>query len=400
MHGLNVMTPEEEGGPKNGPGLLPPFAPFGITRAGDVTGLDVIGIPVWFAVRPNSRSLSMSQGKGLTHEQARISAVMEAIEGAVAEQTGPLIAEYGTPDDMLVRGRQLVPLHLLARCNWSTFDGERKRAWVRGFSYPDENPVFAPYELVGVDMRSGFPWDYDTFDVGSSGLAAGPSFEFAASAALLELIERDAIVHVEAAGFHADDYQPLSVTPGQHAGLDQALEKIGAAGLQAHLYVIPSGVGLPVVGAIITRPILGAQGGGERLSGGFACRLSMGDAALAALLEAVQSRLTNIAGARDDLHASQYDAIAADRTDLGADIAFSQKPVAEDLSPCGLSPSQRFERAISSLQEAGCPTVYCFDLPTPVENIHVVRMLVPGLRAAIAGENGDLEISSPDERTS
>ncbi len=60
---------------------------FGITRVGDVTGLDIVGIPVWFAVRPNSRGLSVSQGKGLVPAQARLSAVMEAIEGAVAEDT-------------------------------------------------------------------------------------------------------------------------------------------------------------------------------------------------------------------------------------------------------------------------------------------------------------------------
>ncbi|WP_448950481.1 YcaO-like family protein [Labrys neptuniae] len=398
MPDLNAMVPEEEARLKDGLGLLPPFAPFGITRAGDITDLDIIGIPVWFAVRPNSRALSMSQGKGLTHEQARISAVMESIEGAVAEQTGALIEEYGTPGEMLARGRQLVPFHELARCRWPMFDWERKRAWVRGFSYPDGDAVFAPYELVGVDMRSGLPWDSSAFEIGSSGLAAGPSFEFAASAALLELIERDAIAPVETLGFHADDFQPLRIVAGQHAGLDQALAKIRAAGLDAHLYAIPSDVGLPVAGAIITRPILGKMGGGERLSGGFACRLSMGDAALSALLEAVQSRLTNIAGGRDDLHMSEYDAIDPDQADLSSSIVFSHEPFGADLTPCSLSPSQKLDHAITKLQEFGCSPISCFDLPTPVQGVHVVRALVPGLQAAIAGEDGGLEISRPGER--
>ena len=38
---------------------------IGITRVGNITGLDHIGIPVVIAVRPNSRSFSVSQGKGL-----------------------------------------------------------------------------------------------------------------------------------------------------------------------------------------------------------------------------------------------------------------------------------------------------------------------------------------------
>jgi ribosomal protein S12 methylthiotransferase accessory factor len=38
---------------------------MGITRLANVTGLDVIGIPVYMAVRQNSRSIAVSQGKGL-----------------------------------------------------------------------------------------------------------------------------------------------------------------------------------------------------------------------------------------------------------------------------------------------------------------------------------------------
>src|SRR3954469_14776054 len=52
----------------------------GITRVGNVTGLDRLGIPVYMAMRPNSRSLSVSQGKGLSHDAAWVSAVMESLE--------------------------------------------------------------------------------------------------------------------------------------------------------------------------------------------------------------------------------------------------------------------------------------------------------------------------------
>src|SRR5258707_5540781 len=58
----------------------PHAAAMGITRLGNVTGLDRIGIPVTVAVRPNSRSFSVSQGKGLGVSQAMASAIMEAIE--------------------------------------------------------------------------------------------------------------------------------------------------------------------------------------------------------------------------------------------------------------------------------------------------------------------------------
>ena len=45
--------------------VRPFMAVMGITRVANVTGLDTIGIPVVMVVRPNSRSLAVSQGKGL-----------------------------------------------------------------------------------------------------------------------------------------------------------------------------------------------------------------------------------------------------------------------------------------------------------------------------------------------
>ncbi len=43
----------------------PMAAHFGMTRVASLTGLDIIGVPMFTAVRPNSRSLATSQGKAL-----------------------------------------------------------------------------------------------------------------------------------------------------------------------------------------------------------------------------------------------------------------------------------------------------------------------------------------------
>ena len=61
------------------------MAVAGITRVATITGLDRIGIPVVTACRPNARSISVSQGKGITLAAAKASAVMEAIECFHAE---------------------------------------------------------------------------------------------------------------------------------------------------------------------------------------------------------------------------------------------------------------------------------------------------------------------------
>src|SRR5690349_4818423 len=89
-----------------------PLAPrMGITRVAVLTGLDVIGIPVVAAVRPNSRSIAVHQGKGVTLAAAKASAVMEAVETFHAENVAlPLrLASYAELPDA-------VDPELLPRC--------------------------------------------------------------------------------------------------------------------------------------------------------------------------------------------------------------------------------------------------------------------------------------------
>ena len=85
--------------------VRPLAAQMGITRLGNITGLDRIGIPVAIAVRPNSRSVSVAQGKGLDLPQAMASALMEACETFHAEEVGAL---RGAAYQDLVRGANVV----------------------------------------------------------------------------------------------------------------------------------------------------------------------------------------------------------------------------------------------------------------------------------------------------
>ena len=63
----------------------PPDAAMGITRIANVTGLDS-----WYSggevVPAQSRSLAVSQGKGLDLAPPRVSGLMEAVEGYHAER--------------------------------------------------------------------------------------------------------------------------------------------------------------------------------------------------------------------------------------------------------------------------------------------------------------------------
>src|SRR5215210_7501401 len=60
--------------------ILPHLAANHITRCADVTGLDRLGIPVYCAIRPRGKTVQVTNGKGLRHPDAKVSALMEAIE--------------------------------------------------------------------------------------------------------------------------------------------------------------------------------------------------------------------------------------------------------------------------------------------------------------------------------
>ena len=92
----------------------------------------MIGIPVWFASRPNSRGLAVSQGKGLKHAQARLSAVMESVETAYAERCETLIRGRASHAELVAGGRRGVSFARMLRCASEQIDPDRPRFWVEG----------------------------------------------------------------------------------------------------------------------------------------------------------------------------------------------------------------------------------------------------------------------------
>ena len=71
--------------------LQPVLTQVGVTRVAVVTGLDVVGIPVVMVPRPNGRSLSVSQGKGVDLTAAKVSGIMEAVEAWHADGTARVV---------------------------------------------------------------------------------------------------------------------------------------------------------------------------------------------------------------------------------------------------------------------------------------------------------------------
>lgn len=389
MDGTTVELPSRSvwglEGPSDPPATLDPeiIRRFGITRVGDVTDLDCLGIPVWFAVRPNSRGLSVSQGKGLTADQARTSAIMEAVEGAVAEDTQRHICAFGSVEQMLKLGQSLIPLASVGRTDVCILDPARERAWVRGVSIRTNGEVLAPFELIGMDFRADMPWDRRTFHMSSEGLAAGFDHDQVVLHALLELAENDACFLIDTFETRAAAPRSVLLKHGVNPSLDALVAHLRELGVVVEFQDLMTDLGVPVVMASVDRPVMAADGPTMRRSAGVACRPAAYDAALAALLEAIQSRLTDISGARDDLspHRFQRDNAAFGLRPTGPGVELKESTLqllADDCRPTWMLLTEH-------LFGAGISDIYVFSLETGFEGLHVVRVLASGLNAVGGG---------------
>ena len=163
---------------------------MGITRIANVTGLDSIGVPVVMVCRPNSRSVAVSQGKGIDLAAARASGVMESIEVYHGEHiTLPLrFASH-------VQLRYTHPIADLAglpRTADSLFHPHRLLLWMEGHDLLGSGPRWVPYETVSTNYTVPRPPGSGCFGATSNGLAAGNHLLEAVSHGVCEVIERDA----------------------------------------------------------------------------------------------------------------------------------------------------------------------------------------------------------------
>ena len=162
---------------------------MGITRIANVTGLDRIGIPVVMVCRPNSRSLAVSQGKGLTLEAAKASGVMEAIELYHAERI-ELPLKLGSARE-LARTHRLVDLDALPRLAGSSFHPDLPILWIEGRNLLTDLPAWLPYEVVHTRYTLPLPSGSGCFPASSNGLASGNHLLEAINHGIAEVVERD-----------------------------------------------------------------------------------------------------------------------------------------------------------------------------------------------------------------
>jgi len=352
---------------------------LGITRLANVTGLDNIGHPVYMAVRPNARSISVAQGKGQDIATAKASALMEAIESWHAEHVS-LPLRRSSHRELLAESATLDPATLPRPPGSEGWSPGLPMLWVQGWDLMTERPTWLPFDCVSVD----YVWPVGRapmFLQSSNGLASGNHPLEAILHALCELVERDAT-----ALWKADDDE--SATKAQQLDLSTIddplcaplLRRLAVADVCAGIWDITSDIDVATYACgIFDRP----RWQGKGLTMGYGTHLSPAVALSRALSEAIQSRMTAVAGSRDDLTTEAYE-VLWDESALHELVAQVEEPAPR------LDFHHRVDRStptfegdlevvLDELRRASIEQVVVADLTRSELGVPVVKVIAPGL---------------------
>lgn len=166
----------------------PAIGQIPVTRVYDVGSIDYVKLPVWSAVTPLAKDLTVHSGKGTSPDAARLSAVMEAIERVSAEDVSPEATCRASYLGLAEAG-EFQPIDPML---WdlpfdSTYDSDRSFDWVIAYDLAAHQHRWVARDLVISPAQEGV-----CQGVESNGLASGNSILEATLHALLEVIERDA----------------------------------------------------------------------------------------------------------------------------------------------------------------------------------------------------------------
>ncbi|HEY2579651.1 MAG TPA: YcaO-like family protein, partial [Streptosporangiaceae bacterium] len=353
------------------------FPVLGITRVADITGLDSAGVPVTAVCRPNSRSVTVSLGKGLDLAAAKASGVMESIEGFMAERiVRPLL--LGSFNDLRY-SHPLADIDALPRTVESSYHPDLPILWIEGRELFTSKPMWVPYEIVHAAYTLPTPTGTGSFIATSNGLASGNHVLEAICHGICEMVERDA------AALHSlrtpDQVALRRIGPQSvdDAGCAEILHRFGRAGLATGIWDMTTDIGIPAFRCLIAEREHPVRLG--RASEGMGCHPDRGVALLRALTEAAQGRVATLSGVRDE--PSQLGAAAepagpppGGETGLAGEAAgdFTAVPA---FGGDSFDDDVRWE--LARLRSAGIGQVIAVDLTREEFGIPVVRVVVPGL---------------------
>ena len=279
--------------------LAPRLADLGISRCANVTGLDRLGIPVYCAIRPEARLLQIANGKGLLDSHARVSALMESVEHLHAELP-PSSLRSATISNLRAGGEPFVePAAMPSFAGGVHYTDDTLQEWLPAQHLVTGEECWLPASAcwIGEPQLTVFS---------SNGLASGNTPNEAIVHGMLEVLERDALARLSGGALsqaHLASSAIIQASISDHRILE-LIDRIRAAGVELVLMRVDSSVPIHTMWAVLLEPH--SPLACSRVNMGQGAHLNPATAAIRAITEAAQSRLTFIHGAREDLHAFSY----------------------------------------------------------------------------------------------
>jgi len=373
--GIRTMFPEE-----TLKRVLPLLTAAGLDPLEDITQKDNIGIPVYSIARQETAhgKAKYYNGKGPTPEQAKASAIMEAMERYSAEmrETDEII--YGTVDDASSTGiMTLDPAEMILPMRVMNYYRNDEIAWCLGYEMFRGEDIWVPACAV---YHPYFPdGDMQLFRFHTNGLATGNTMEEAILHAALELVERDAWSICEYRGkANADVIVPKGSL------CSQLIKKFNDNGVEIYLKDMTSDIGIPTIGAAADDVRTKDP---ELLTIGIGTHLNPEIAAVRALTEVAQSRTTHKHGAKTNAKLQKVS------QEMGYDTIKKVNRVwySKSGSTLKLEEMKRMdtpyvlddiEVVFGRLVECGLDKVIAVDLTRPEIMVPAVRMIIPGLEVS------------------
>ncbi|MFI7601261.1 YcaO-like family protein [Actinoplanes sp. NPDC049681] len=387
--------------------VRPHLRRMGVTRVAEITWLDRIGIPVYNAIAPRSNDIiSVYNGKGLSPEDARTSAVMEAVErfSAGLPIRPAAIASY---EELVKAGRTVLdPRENLVALS-RHYREDTPISWVEAHDLLSGETVLVPQGCVAYSLASHEPPTYEIST--TNGLASGNNPEEAICHALTELVERDSMTTAELVsnllcqilekGVRAER-QPEQVTDllkeiHPHVNPESLppkalalVQQFRAAGLQLRIVHITSDLGIPSFLVATDEEISPTTSKGH---GGFGTHPDAEVAVIRAITECAQSRVVDIQAMREDIRlpdeqVSKYQK-HVQRSSTIDKGAWAWRPVRKVVDFADI-PTWRtadvmddLRLMLDRLRERGIRRALVVDLSPPEIPVTVVRVIVPQLES-------------------
>ncbi|WP_205926059.1 YcaO-like family protein [Rhizobium sp. P38BS-XIX] len=355
--------------------IEPHLPTHGITRLARLTDLDRLGIPVWQAVSPNARSIVIHNGKGIADIDAKVSAAMEALERATAGM--PALDDLTSNRARLIAdGHRVDALPALIAAGQADIADDENIDWVETHDLIAGHAVWVPLDAVKLDRTVSNP----RFWQSSDGLASGNTVIEATLHGLLERIERDATVLWNVSSLKQRMETCLDPASFDDPIVTELMARIENAGLMLRLFDITSDIDVPVVLALLGPADIGTTSRSYRyfdVTLGCGAHPSPLRAAIRAITEAAQSRLTFISGGRDDIDPKSF--LQELPRDVGACFQAHPKRTVTPRAALPSGAEALLQLTIDRLKSAGIGSAMALRLSSGSLPFAVAKILVPQL---------------------